>query len=60
VRFVVTSNTEQDVHVHGYDIEKTVPAGGRATFSFKATSQGVYEVESHTTEEQIAKLKVVP
>jgi hypothetical protein len=60
VRFVVTADTEQEVHVHGYDIEKTVPAGGRATFSFKATSQGVYEVESHTTSEQIAKLKVVP
>jgi hypothetical protein len=60
VRFVVTADTEQEVHVHGYDIERTVPAGGRATFSFKATSEGVYEVESHTTSEQIAKLKVVP
>ena len=60
VRFVVTSDTEQEVHVHGYDIEKTVPAGGRAAFSFRATSQGVYEVESHTTETAIAKLRVVP
>lgn len=59
-RFAVTSNTEQEVHVHGYDIERRVPAGGRIVVSFEAALQGVYEIESHTTGEQIARLKVVP
>lgn len=60
VRFVVAADTEQEVHVHGYEIERTVPAGGRTAFSFRATSQGVYEIESHTSGEAIARLRVVP
>ncbi|MDX6698217.1 MAG: hypothetical protein QOE65_1614 [Solirubrobacteraceae bacterium] len=59
-RFVVAADTKQQVHLHGYEIEKTVPAGGRVTFSFKAKNEGVYEVESHTSEQKLAKVKVVP
>jgi hypothetical protein len=59
-RFVVTSDQKAQIHLHGYDIEKTVPAGGRATWSFKASGQGVFEVESHTTNQVVAKVKVVP
>ncbi|HVE67892.1 MAG TPA: hypothetical protein VNB64_04855 [Solirubrobacteraceae bacterium] len=60
VRFAVASDTEQEVHVHGYDIRRTVPAGGRAVISFEASLQGVYEIESHTRSEPIARLRVVP
>jgi hypothetical protein len=59
-RFVVTSDTEAQIHLHGYNIEKTVPAGGRATWSFQANGQGVFELESHTTNQVVAKVKVVP
>jgi Cu/Zn superoxide dismutase len=59
-RFAIASDTEQEIHVHGYDIEKTIPAGGRATFSFKAKAQGIFEIESHTTEQHVGNLKVVP
>jgi hypothetical protein len=59
-RFVVTSNAKAQIHLHGYDIEKTVPAGGRATWSFQASGQGVFELESHTTSQVVAKVKVVP
>jgi hypothetical protein len=59
-RFAVSSDSKQDLHLHGYEIEKTVPAGGRVTFSFKANAQGIYQLESHTTNATIAKVKVVP
>jgi hypothetical protein len=60
VRFAVTSNVDDQVHVHGYDITRDVRAGGRVVFSFRATQEGVYEVESHDFETQIAELKVAP
>ncbi len=59
-RFVVTSDAKAQIHLHGYDIEKTVPAGGGATWSFTANGQGLFEVESHTTSQVVAKVKVIP
>ena len=59
-RFVVASDTAQEIHFHGYDITRDVPAGGRVTFSFRAEAQGAFEVEVHGTGEQIATVKVVP
>jgi len=59
-RFAVASNRREELHLHGYDLTRTVPAGGRALFSFRADAQGAYELESHDTGEQIATVKVVP
>lgn len=60
VRFKVRSAVGGDVHVHVYDIEKNVPVGKTVLFSFPAKLEGVFEVESHVGEQQIAKLKVSP
>jgi hypothetical protein len=60
VEFKVKSNTASEVHVHGYEIEKEVPAGGTVTVSFPAELEGIYEVEVHPAEEQIAELRVNP
>jgi hypothetical protein len=60
VNFVVTSNAADEVHVHGYDIEQALPAGERARVRFKATLEGIYEVELHGSGEQIAELRVSP
>jgi hypothetical protein len=53
---------EDEVHVHGYEIEK--PAGhSPVTFSFPANLDGVFEVEVHRsdkTEGPIATLHVNP
>ena len=48
------------MHVHGYDIEKNVPAGKTVVFSFPAKLEGVFDVESHVSEQQIAQLRVNP
>lgn len=60
VEFKVKSNTATEVHVHGYEIEKKVPAGGTVTVSFAAELEGIYEVEVHPAEEQIAELRINP
>jgi hypothetical protein len=60
VRFQVRSPVADEVHVHGYDIEKEVPAGGTATIDFPAELEGIFEVELHHSEEQIAELRVNP
>ena len=60
VRFRVRSNRADEVHVHGYDIEKEIPAGGTVTLSFPADIEGIFEVELHESEAQIAELRVNP
>lgn len=60
VRFVVTSDVADEVHIHGYDRKKDVPAGGRASFAFTAKSDGIYEVELEGRAEQIAELRINP
>ena len=39
-RFRIASEVADEVHVHGYDLKKDVPAGGRVTFSFPAGHRG--------------------
>ena len=60
VRFKVRSDAADEVHVHGYDVEEEVPAGGVASFSFPADIEGLFEVELHHSEAQIAELRVEP
>lgn len=60
IRFRVRSNTADEVHVHGYDVSKEVPAGGSATLSFLADIEGIFEAELHGSGEQIAEIRVNP
>lgn len=63
VRLIVKSDAAAELHVHGYNLSKTVPAGGRSVISFPATIDGVFEIELHLHEgkpAQIASLKVQP
>ncbi len=45
MRFRVESDVADEIHVHGYDLKKDVPAGGSVSFSFPASIEGVFEVE---------------
>ena len=60
VQFRVASDVADEVHVHGYDLSKDVPAGGSVRFSFPARIEGVFEVELEGRSEQIAELRVSP
>src|SRR5215813_155312 len=53
---------EEEVHVHGYDIEKSAETSP-VSFSFPASLDGVFEIEVHRldhSEGPIATLKVNP
>ena len=58
INLKVTSDRTEPLHVHGYDLHKTVPAGGSATFSFEATIDGTFVIELESTSVQIASLTV--
>jgi len=60
VRFEVRSDVADEVHIHGYDLTKDVPAGGTVSFSFPAELEGIFEVELEQRVEQIAELRVNP
>jgi heme/copper-type cytochrome/quinol oxidase subunit 2 len=60
VRFSVTSDVSDEVHVHGYDFMKDVKAGGTVRFDFPAKIDGSFEIELENRKEQIAALEVQP
>lgn len=60
IRFVVESDVADEIHFHGYDIEKEVPAGGSVEFAVPATIEGVFEVELHELVVPIAEITVNP
>jgi hypothetical protein len=51
VVIVVSSDAPDDIHLHGYDIEKRVEPGKPARFRFKANLEGEFEIESHVAED---------
>lgn len=62
---VRTDEATDSLHLHGYDIEKDAGKGKPANFRFKATIEGVFELESHTAEDAgrdplLARLVVEP
>lgn len=60
IRFEVSSDVADEVHVHGYDLSQNVPAGGTVSFDFPAEIEGIFEVELEGRAEQIMELRVNP
>jgi FtsP/CotA-like multicopper oxidase with cupredoxin domain len=65
VRIVVSADAPDDIHLHGYDIEKRPTPGHPATYAFDANVEGVFEMESHKAEREgreplVAKVVVEP
>jgi Cu-Zn family superoxide dismutase len=60
IRFRVSSDAAEEIHVHGYDIAKDVPAGGTIEFDFPADLEGIYEAELEELGVQIAELRINP
>lgn len=60
VRFRARSDAGDELHVHGYDREYELPAGETVDVKFKATLDGVFEIELHNTGEQVGELRVTP
>jgi hypothetical protein len=60
LRFRVTSNVAEEVHVHGFDVTRDIGPGKPASFNLEASFTGRFEVELHGSGEQIATLEVNP
>lgn len=60
VRLIVSADTEDEVHVHGYDEFADVAPGEPAEIEFTADIEGIYEVELEGSHTQIARLEVRP
>lgn len=58
VTLVVTSDVADEVHVHGYDIEKPLQPGKATTLTFTADVPGVFEVELHKANVVVVHLQV--
>jgi hypothetical protein len=64
-QIVVSVDKQHLLHLHGYDIEKTATPSKPATFKFKASNEGQFELESHTNEHEglepvVARVLVEP
>ena len=61
IRLRFTSDVAEEVHVHGFERYVDVPAGGAAkTVRFRASLEGIFEVEAHGSGELLARLEVRP
>ena len=65
VHIVVASDAPDEIHLHGYDIEKEAAPGKPARFNFKADVEGSFIIESHAAEDAgndplLARLHVEP
>lgn len=58
VRIEVASDTAEQVHLHGYDKEAAVPAGGSAAVELRADIPGEFELEFHGSGDKLATLQV--
>lgn len=52
---------QEDIHIHGYDVEKLNPSG-QVSFSFKADIDGIFELEAHGPDGDVvlAEIRVEP
>ena len=58
VRLSVTSDTVDEVHVHGYELTTALAAGQAAQLEFVADRPGIYEVELHDAGTVLTRLQV--
>ena len=54
----ISSDVAEEVHVHGYDLEGAVPAGGSVEIPLTAGIPGVFEVELHDAGKVLFQLRV--
>ena len=58
VRLVIRTNVGTEVHLHGYNLEKTVKKGVPTVIQFVAKVPGRFALELHPMDAQLAQLTV--
>jgi heme/copper-type cytochrome/quinol oxidase subunit 2 len=60
IHLTVNADVEDQVHVHGYDIEKDVKPGQPAVFDFTADKTGRFEFELESRKITLGEIEVNP
>lgn len=61
IRFKVTGDEAEEIHIHGYDLMEDIPeGGGTVEFDFPAEIEGIFEGELEGQATQILELRVNP
>ena len=60
VRFDVTSDVPEEIHVHAYEIYRDLTPGKPTRVAFDADITGIIEVELHGSGEPLAELRIEP
>jgi hypothetical protein len=58
LRLVITADTDDELHVHGYDLRMPIAKGRASTLEFVADIPGVFEVELEEAGLEIIELRV--
>ena len=57
---MASQDTNDEVHVHGYDLTRDLKAGDSVRFSFVADAEGIFEIELEGAHTPIGRLVVEP
>ena len=60
VTFRVRHGSDEELHVHGYDIARPLPAGQTVTVRFPAELEGIFEIELEQSHTALGSLRVEP
>lgn len=60
VRLQIENPTAEELHVHGYDLSRELPAGEPVRMQFVASTTGVFEIELEGAGRPVAELTVLP
>lgn len=60
VRFVIVANRGEEIHLHGYDLDRIVRLRKQTVMQFTAKVAGRFELELHHPDVVIARLSVTP
>jgi hypothetical protein len=58
LRLVITVDHDDEVHVHGFEVEREVTAGKPVTIDLTGGEPGLYEVETHDPELRLLQVLV--
>ncbi len=56
----IRADTDEQIHVHGYDLTQSVGPGQPATLEFVAELEGIFDIEAHESGAHVAELVVSP
>jgi hypothetical protein len=55
VRLQIKTDSDVEIHLHGYDITKNALPAQPALFVFKAKLEGVFEIEIHSHDQELSE-----